>query len=173
MKPTKMLFGTRLSGTTKGPEVVRTNPFTGKPLKLALEVVSEAEAEASKGVLTRYGAKLTKGVYRLKLADGTTVEVVMSEEEDDPAWTVAFSAFLQDLSGEVMTFLFELCSAGNLCLDGDDLGLVTTAQAMERSGARGAALARSPEELERGLKEGTVEPKPKRKAQPRSRAKKP
>jgi hypothetical protein len=169
-----MLFGTRLSGTTKGPEVVRTNPFTGEALKLALEVVSEAEAEAIKGVLTRYGAKLTKaGGYRLKLADGTLVEVAMGHGNDDPGWTVAFSAFLQDLSGEVMTFLFELCSAGNFCLDGDDLGIVTTAEAMERIGARGAALARSPEELERGLKEGTVEPKPKRKAMPRSRAKKP
>lgn len=173
MKPTKMLFGTRMNGTTKGPEVVRTNPFTGESVKLAVHVVSEAEAEASKGVLARYGAKLTKGVYRLKLADGTAVEVAMGEEEADPEWTVSFSAFLQDLSGEVMTFLFELCSAGNLCVWGDDLGIVTTAQALERMGDGGHALARSPEELERGLKEGSVDPKPKRKAQPTSRAKKP
>ena len=68
----------------------------------------------------------------------------MGEEEADPEWTVSFSAFLQDLSGEVMTFLFELCSAGNLCLWGDDLGIVTTAQALERMGDGGHALARSP-----------------------------
>ena len=42
-----MLFGTRMNGTTKGPEVVRTNPFTGESVKLAVHVVSEAEAEAS------------------------------------------------------------------------------------------------------------------------------
>jgi hypothetical protein len=152
----KMLYTLTLTGAhaSKTPARMK-NPFTGGFIDVPQLSLTDTERAAAKGVLVRYGAKAkTGGLHLVQLVDGTAVEVVAQAKSKPEPWTVSFSAYLQSLSQEALQFLFDLCKAGSFILNGDDVGIVTSAKALKGREEDGFVLVPSQKELGILLKEG-------------------